>query len=78
MQHQLHKFDESQTIDEYESFLKRVNMILPTLSHDLRVIDTSDPVIWHTDLDLGNILVSPNEPIVIEGIIDWQSSQICP
>ncbi|KAJ6115833.1 hypothetical protein N7523_006250 [Penicillium sp. IBT 18751x] len=24
------------------------------------------------------MFVSPNEPSIIEGIIDWQSSQICP
>ncbi|EAW06852.1 uncharacterized protein ACLA_085470 [Aspergillus clavatus NRRL 1] len=78
VQRQLHKFDESQSIDEYESLLENVNMALPILSHDPRVTDASDPVVWHTDLHLGNIFVSPNEPSIIEGIIDWQSSQICP
>ncbi|OJJ48405.1 hypothetical protein ASPZODRAFT_150639 [Penicilliopsis zonata CBS 506.65] len=78
VQRQLHKFDESQSIDEYESLLEKVNMALPILSCDPRVADASDPVVWHTDLHLGNIFVSPNEPSIIEGIIDWQSSQICP
>lgn len=53
-------------------------MVLPILSHDPRVADVSDPVVWHTDLHLGNIFVSPDEPAIIEGIIDWQSSQTCP
>ncbi|KAJ5226467.1 hypothetical protein N7468_007692 [Penicillium chermesinum] len=53
-------------------------MVLPILSHDPRVTGASDPVMWHTDLHLGDIFVTPNEPSFIEGIIDWQSSQICP
>lgn len=78
MQRQLRRFDESQSIDEYESLLEKVKMVLPILSHDPRVTGVSDPVVWHTDLHLGNIFVSPNEPSSIQGIIDWQSSQICP
>ncbi|KAJ5573480.1 uncharacterized protein N7459_007907, partial [Penicillium hispanicum] len=78
VQRQLHNFDESQSIDEYKILLERVSMVLPILSDEPRVIGASDPVMWHTDLHLGNIFVSPNEPSIIEGIIDWQSSQICP
>ena len=77
MQHQLHNFDESQSIDEYERLLEKVNMVLPILSHHPPVVDVSEPVVWHTDLHLGNIFVSPNESRIIEGIIDWQSSQAC-
>lgn len=75
---QLHGFDESQSIEEYESLLHNVSKVLPILSQDPRVTAVSNPVVWHTDLHLGNILVSPDEPNIIEGIIDWQSSQVCP
>ena len=75
MQRQLYDFEESQSIGEYESLLAKVNMILPTLSS---VQNVSGPVLWHTDLHLGNIFVSPDLPGTIEGIIDWQSSQIYP
>ncbi|PYH99089.1 hypothetical protein BO71DRAFT_415805 [Aspergillus ellipticus CBS 707.79] len=78
VQHQLHNFNESQSIDEYQNLLEKVNMILPVLSHDRRVTDVSDPVVWHTDLHVGNIFVSVNEPCIVKGIIDWQSSQTCP
>ncbi|OOQ88632.1 hypothetical protein PEBR_12954 [Penicillium brasilianum] len=78
VQRQLHKFDESQSIDEYKSLLEKANMALPILSHDPRVTGASDPIVWHTDLHLGNIFVLPTEPSIIEGIIDWQSSQIGP
>ncbi|KAL2859814.1 uncharacterized protein BJX67DRAFT_376029 [Aspergillus lucknowensis] len=78
VQRQLDNFDESQSIDDYESLLEKVNMALPTLSHDKRVLDVSESVLWHTDLHLGNIFVSLNEPGIVEGIIDWQSAQCAP
>lgn len=78
MQRQLHNSDESQSIDEYKNLLEKANMALPILSHDSRVADVSDSVLWHPDLHLGNIFVSPTEPSIIEGIIDWQSSQTSP
>lgn len=52
-------------------------MIIPILSLDPRVEDVSDPVLWHTELHLGNIFVSPDKPGINEGIIDWKSPQIC-
>ncbi|CEL11354.1 hypothetical protein ASPCAL14457 [Aspergillus calidoustus] len=70
VQRQLNNFDESQSTYEFKSLLEKMNMILLTLSHDQRVLDVSEPVIWHTDLHLGNIFVSPNEPGIIEGIIN--------
>ena len=78
VQRQLNYFDESQSIGQYESLLEKVNMVLPILLLDPRVHDVSDPVLWHSDLHLGNIFVSPDELGTIEGIIDWQSSQILP
>jgi hypothetical protein len=78
VQRQLHKFDASQSIDEYESLLDKLNTVLPILSHDPRVTDVAHAVVWHTDLHLGNIFVSLTEPSIIEGVIDWQSSQACP
>lgn len=78
VQRQLHNCDESQSIDDYKSLLEKASMILPILSQDPRVTDVSDSVLWHPDLHLGNIFVSPTDPGKIEGIIDWQSSQACP
>ncbi|KAL4901098.1 hypothetical protein BDW74DRAFT_170448 [Aspergillus multicolor] len=78
VQLELNRFDESQSIVEYQSLLERVNMILPRLSHDQRVLDVSEAVLWHTDLQLGTIFVSPTEPGIISGIIDWQSTQCAP
>ncbi|TQB69797.1 hypothetical protein MPDQ_001334 [Monascus purpureus] len=74
----LRSFDESQTIDEYGILLQKASSILPILSHDPRVTKVSRPSLWHADLHLGNILVSPEDPTTIRGIIDWQSCHITP
>lgn len=38
----------------------------------------SKPTLWHSDLHLGNIFVSDQDPTMIVGIIDWQFSSIMP
>jgi Phosphotransferase enzyme family len=53
------------------------NLISILASHP--VIQRSSPaVLWHSDLHLGNIFVSTDDPTVIEGIIDWQSCLVAP
>ncbi|RAL05584.1 phosphotransferase family protein [Aspergillus ibericus CBS 121593] len=78
VQHHLNQFDESQSLDEYFNLLQKVKAIIPTISHHPLVREVADPVLWHTDLHLGNIFVSMDDPTIIEGIIDWQSTQIAP
>ena len=36
------------------------------------------PTLWHTDLHLGNIYVSDDDPTQIVSLIDWQSISISP
>jgi hypothetical protein len=38
----------------------------------------SQPVLWHTDLHMGNIFVCNDDPTKIVSIIDWQSVVISP
>lgn len=38
----------------------------------------SKPTLWHTDLHLGNISVSEEDPTNIVSIIDWQSVVVSP
>ncbi|OAL68762.1 hypothetical protein A7D00_7328 [Trichophyton violaceum] len=38
----------------------------------------SNPILWHTDLHLGNIFVSEQDPTQIVSIIDWQFISIGP
>ncbi|EER25340.1 hypothetical protein CPC735_019470 [Coccidioides posadasii C735 delta SOWgp] len=59
--------------------------LLESTIHLLKLLDShptlaksAKPVIWHTDLHMGNIYVSPNEPSQILSLIDWQSISILP
>jgi hypothetical protein len=36
------------------------------------------PHLWHGDLHAGNIFVDPSNPTRIVGLIDWQSTELCP
>lgn len=38
----------------------------------------SEPVLWHTDLHMGNIYVSEEDPANIVSLIDWQSIVVSP
>lgn len=42
------------------------------------VTKVSEPVLWHTDLHMGNIYVSGKDPAKIVSLIDWQSIVISP
>ncbi|KAB8275285.1 kinase-like domain-containing protein [Aspergillus minisclerotigenes] len=42
-------------------------------SHHKGLASISKPILWHTDLHLGNIHVSDEDPTQIVSIIDWQS-----
>ena len=44
----------------------------PIVSHH------AQPILWHSDLHMGNIFVSPDDPSLIVSMIDWQSISILP
>ncbi|KDB21349.1 hypothetical protein H109_06715 [Trichophyton interdigitale MR816] len=51
--------------------------MLSSTSHPV-LAQLGKPVIWHTDLHMGNIYVSPDDPSQILSIIDWQSISVLP
>jgi hypothetical protein len=48
------------------------------MSEDPRIGNAAAPTLFHPDLHKRNIFVSDDDPAVITGIIDWQSSSIEP
>ena len=48
------------------------------MSNNPRIRDAATPTLFHPDLNKRNIFVSDNDPTIITGIIDWQSSSIEP
>ncbi|KAL4780668.1 phosphotransferase family protein [Aspergillus varians] len=78
VQRHLNRFSASQSTNQYSNLLHNLQAALTTLSKDQRILDVAQPVLWHSDLHLGNIFVSIDDPTIIEGIIDWQSASISP
>ncbi|KAI1980122.1 hypothetical protein LOZ51_000497 [Ophidiomyces ophidiicola] len=60
------------SIQEHETILEDALKIIPIISVTPLVQRHAKPVLWHTDLHLGNIFVADNDPTEIVGIIDWQ------
>ena len=64
-----------------EDQLAVLNMAMEVMSKlDTASIITrqSQPVLWHTDLHMGNIFVSPEDPTKVVSLIDWQSIPVSP
>ncbi|EFE30980.1 uncharacterized protein ARB_02174 [Trichophyton benhamiae CBS 112371] len=65
--------------DEEITDLKNAMTIFKTLeSRSADLASISRPTLWHTDLHMGNIFVSDNDPTEIVSIIDWQYIAIGP
>ena len=52
--------------------------MIHTLSQHPQITRTAAPTLNHPDLHKRNIFVSDDDPTVVTGIIDWQSSSIYP
>lgn len=52
--------------------------VMSALKEPTFINKLSTPVLWHTDLHMGNIYVSPESPTDIVSLIDWQSIVVAP
>ena len=61
-----------QKLQALECYLQLIRYLLP--------VDDSiqSSCLWHDDLHVENILVDPEQPTRITGIIDWQSTELAP
>lgn len=58
---------------------KAVRWYLSLLSSLLQLdLALTQPCLWHPDLHVENIFVSPSKPTEITNIIDWQSTEVAP
>lgn len=64
--------------EDHRSFLHMGKEALPTIANSAKISDNAQPILWHTDLHMGNIFVSENDPGIVTGIIDWQNTTISP
>ncbi|KAL2800612.1 hypothetical protein BJX66DRAFT_321573 [Aspergillus keveii] len=66
------------TVQEYIHLLKTGEQVLKMLVQGKRIQDAAVPTLLHADFHMKNIFVSPEDPTVITGLIDWQSTAIEP
>ncbi|QKX56805.1 uncharacterized protein TRUGW13939_03912 [Talaromyces rugulosus] len=60
------------------SLLHMAKIALPAIADSPKFSDKAQPILWHTDLLMGNIFVSENDPGTVTGIIDWQNTVVNP
>lgn len=65
-------------ISAHENLLHNGREVLQSLSKDPRILKSANPTLFHPDLHMRNIFVSEDDPTIITGFIDWQSSSIEP
>ncbi|KAF2875182.1 kinase-like domain-containing protein [Massariosphaeria phaeospora] len=66
------------SFEEQIAVLKMARDVMLRLDSDTLIDKVSQPVLWHTDLHMGNIYVSDEDVTKIVSIIDWQSIVISP
>ncbi|PGH10605.1 hypothetical protein AJ80_07456 [Polytolypa hystricis UAMH7299] len=66
------------SVNEQLALLTIAKSIMSKLDSQTLVDKVSQPNLWHTDLHMGNIYVSDENPPTIVSLIDWQSIKISP
>lgn len=66
------------TVDEQITTLQKAAKVMDLLHTVPHLRDFGIPLLWHTDLHMGNIYVSQEGPKKIVSIIDWQSLGVGP
>lgn len=64
--------------EDHLYLLRVAKEAMPTVANNSKLMGKSQPVLWHTDLHMGNIFVSENDPGKVTGFIDWQNTSISP
>lgn len=67
------------SLEEQIAVLQMTKDVMSMMDNEsLLVSKVSGPVLWHTDLHLGNIYVSHEDSVEIVSLIDWQSILVSP
>ncbi|KAJ6119026.1 hypothetical protein N7471_013646 [Penicillium samsonianum] len=66
------------SIQDHIRLLKTSREVIQKSIEDKRIEDAATPALLHPDFHKRNIYVSAEEPTVITGLIDWQSTSIEP
>ncbi|KAF2240280.1 hypothetical protein BU26DRAFT_470903 [Trematosphaeria pertusa] len=66
------------SVDEQFAVLNMAKEVMSRLDTVTLINRVSRPVLWHTDLHMGNIYSKPEDPTKICSLIDWQSIVVSP
>ncbi|KJK66758.1 Phosphotransferase enzyme family protein [Aspergillus parasiticus SU-1] len=66
------------SIQDHTELLETSQKVLDRLIQDPRILEAASPTLIHADLHKRNIYVSPDDPTVVTGVIDWQSTSVEP
>ncbi|PLB45810.1 hypothetical protein P170DRAFT_449418 [Aspergillus steynii IBT 23096] len=64
--------------DNHLVLLDMAKRIMPIIGRNSKLLEKSQPTLWHTDLRMGNIFVSEKKPDEVTGFIDWQNTSVYP
>lgn len=64
--------------EDHLSLLDLIKKSLPFIVKSNKLSGQAQPILWHTDLQMGNIFVSEDGPAIVTGIIDWQNTVVNP
>lgn len=66
------------SIEEQLAVLEMARKVMSMLDTGTVVDSFSKPMLYHTDLHLGNMFVSEEDPTKLMSVIDWQSVSVSP
>ncbi|KAF1912281.1 kinase-like domain-containing protein [Ampelomyces quisqualis] len=66
------------SVEEQLAVLDMAKEVLSRIDTVTLINRVSRPVLWHTDLHMGNIYSKPEDPAKICSLIDWQSIVVSP
>ncbi|OQD61137.1 hypothetical protein PENPOL_c018G10343 [Penicillium polonicum] len=66
------------SVEECTQLLETTIRLMTRLDANIILSRVSQPTLWHTDLHMGNIFVSPDEPSRIVSFIDLQGMLVLP
>ncbi|KAH1740013.1 hypothetical protein KXW29_004016 [Aspergillus fumigatus] len=64
------------SVEEQAKLLQSTMSLMPLLDSYPALVKSGRPILWHTDLHMGNIYVAPDESSQIVSLIDFQSLSV--
>ena len=65
-------------LGEHLITLDMAKEIMLPMATNHKLLEQSQPTLWHTDIHMGNIFVAEDDPGKVTGLIDWQHTSISP